>query len=180
MKYFLVALFDKNSNKYVENVQRQLCKKFKLYKKQQALHITLEVIDEPDLDAIDSIISDIIKPYKRFKVELNNDICFDSLGKSMNMKVENKGYITRLTRNITEKLKTHGFRVKGNNGDLHVALGNANYSSKKLINDKSQIAWEYDTTETTSQMAKVDRFEIWRAINHKKSQTIKCYDLKEY
>ena len=180
MKYYLVALLDKNSNFYMENLQKQVCRKYKLYKNHPALHITVEVIDEPNLDVLDSVISDIIKPYKRFKVELNNAICFDSPYKSITMKVTNKGYITRLSRRLNEKLRFHGFKVRENNEILHIALGNTNYSSKKSINEHISINPNEKFTEDPGKMVKIERFELWKAINNRKSLLIKSYPLKEY
>ncbi len=176
MKYYLVALFDKNSNSYVENLQRQFCKKYKVYKKQQSLYITMEVIDEPNIDALDSVLHDIIKPYKRFKVELNREVCFETPQKSINMRVEHKGYITRLSRNIDEKLKLHGFRVLDSTGNLQISLGNTNFSFKKPSND---LNFNNSTHNEPGQMVKIDRFELWRNIN-KKNQLVKSYPLKEY
>lgn len=66
------------------------------------LHITLEVIEDPNINKLEEVIEKIIKPYKKFKVEINGAICFDPPYKSVNLKIENKGYIMRLARIIND------------------------------------------------------------------------------
>jgi hypothetical protein len=182
MKYYLVALFDKDSYSFVENIQKSVCKKYKLYKKLPILHITLEVIDDPNLDELDKIVTEFIKPYKKFKVELNRAICFSHPYKSVNLKVEPKGYIMRIARNINDKLKLLNFNVSSNidNCDLHVSLGSTNYSTRQLPAEEYRIACESTQKNDPQSMAKIDRIELWKPINNKKNITVKSYVLKEY
>lgn len=182
MKYYLVALFDKDSYSFVESIQKNICKKYKLYRKLPVLHITLEVIDDPDIDKLDKIVSDIMKPYKRFRIELNGVICFDPPYKSVNLKVENKGYITRLVRHINENLKIHHFKVREdiNNWDLHVSLANTNYAVRKWSTDEYKIACQNTQNANPQKVARIDRLELWKPINNKKTMTIKSFALKEY
>jgi 2'-5' RNA ligase len=182
MKYYLVALFDKDSYLFVENIQKNICKKYKLYRKLPVLHITLEVIDDPDVDKLDKIVSDILKPYKRFRVELNGVICFDPPYKSVNLKVENKGYITRLIRQINEKLRINHLKARENidNWDLHVSLANTNYASRKWSTSEYKIACENTRDSNPQKVARIDRLELWKPINNKKTMTVKSFLLKEY
>lgn len=175
MKYYLVALFDDNSYSKVENIQKNVCRKYRLYKKSPALHIALETLNEPDLNKLDSIIADILKPYKRFKVEFKKMLCFDSPCKSLNLKVENKGYIIRISRNINEKLKSHGFNVGEHIDNLYIPIANANFNSKKLDTDAQII-----DDAASNELIRIDRIELWKTINNKKTQVIKSYPLKEY
>ena len=78
MKYYLVALFDTESYSAMEKIQKSICQKYKIYKNVPMLHITLETIEDPDMDKLSRVITDILKPYKTFKVETNGIICFDS------------------------------------------------------------------------------------------------------
>ncbi|SMC26294.1 2'-5' RNA ligase superfamily protein [Clostridium acidisoli DSM 12555] len=182
MKYYLVALFDKDSYSFVENIQKSICRKYKLYRKLPVLHITLEVIDDPDLDELDKIVTNFIKPYKKFKVELNGVICFEPPFKSVNLKVEHKGYIMRIARNINDKLKLTNFNVRQNidNWDLHVSLANTNYATRKWSSEEYKIACENTKQLDPQRMAKIDRIELWKPINNKKTMTVKSYVLKEY
>ena len=112
MKYYLVALFDNDSLKDIERLQRSIGKKYKNNKNQSLYHITLDVIGDTDIEKIDKIINKILKPYKKFKVEINNAICFDEPYKTINLQVENKGYISRLARLINVTLKLHGINAR--------------------------------------------------------------------
>ena len=61
MKYYLVALFDDDSYNFMEELQRNLCRKYKINRNIAAFHITLEVVGNPDIDKLTKIIEDIIK-----------------------------------------------------------------------------------------------------------------------
>lgn len=176
MKYYLVALFDNSSYPKVESIQRSICKKYKLYKRLPVLYINLEVINEPDLEKLDSIISEVLKPYKRFKVELKKTVLFDSPCKSLNLEVESKGYISRIARNINDKLTLTGFDLKTTLDALHVPLANVNSNNKKWDAELQLL----NNGDTQNELAKIDRIEIWKAVNNKKPLVIKSYPLKEY
>ncbi|AJA49966.1 2'-5' RNA ligase superfamily [Clostridium pasteurianum DSM 525 = ATCC 6013] len=182
MKYYLVALFDKDSYLFIEKIQKRICKKYKLYKKLPVLHITLEVIDDPDIEKLDKIVTEIINPYKKFRVKLNGVICFDPPYKSVNLKVENKGYITRLIRQINEKLKFYHFKVRENidDWDLHVSLANTNYAIRNWSTDEYMMACENTKNSDPQKVARIDRIELWKPVNNKKTMTIKSFSLKQY
>lgn len=182
MRYYLVALFDDDSYKSIEPIQKNLSKKYRLYKNLPTLHITLEVIENPNLDKLDEVISKIIKPYKRFKVELKDIICFGEPHKSVNLKVENKGYIKRLARNINDTLKLHGFSVRENisEWDLHVSLANTNFAQREWKKQEYEIACSTAKIEGFYNMAKINRIELWKPVNNKKDMVIKTYNLKTY
>lgn len=182
MRYQLVALFDKNSYSYIEEIQKNICKKHKIYRNMPMLHIDLEIVGDPDIEKLNKILSDMLRPYKKFKVEINGAICFDPSYKSVNLKVENKGYIIRLARKINETLKLHGFDVRDNVGDwdLHVTLGNTNYPVKEWSSKEYVAACQSDKKENIHRMAKVDRIELWKPINNKKETVIKSFSLKDF
>lgn len=182
MRYYLVALFDKESYDYIEQIQKNICRKYKLYRNMPVLHITLEVIGDPDIEKLTKVISDILKPYKRFKVEINGAICFDPPYKSVNLKIENKGYIMRLARHINDLLKLHGFDVRQNidHWDLHVSLANTNYAIREWSTREYIAACETTKKEDIHKMAKIDRIELWKPINNKREMLIKSFPLREY
>ncbi|OPJ62290.1 2'-5' RNA ligase family protein [Clostridium oryzae] len=182
MKYYLVALFDNNSYKDIEIVQRNMCKKYKLYKNLPVLHITLEVIGDPNIDKLDQILSKIFNPYKKFKVEIRDIICFDEPYKSVNLKIESKGYISRLERKVNETLKLHGFNVRDSisNWDLHISLANPNFALREWSKNEYASACSRAKKHGFYKLATIDRIELWKPINNKKEMTIKTYNLKEY
>ena len=182
MKYYLVALFDQESYSYVEGLQKELSKKYKLYKNLPMLHITLEVVDEPDLEKLSKVVEEILKPYKRFKVEINGAMCFDPPYKSVSLKVENKGYVVRLERLLNENLRLHGFKVRDsiNDWDLHVSLANPNFAKREWSSREYVAACSTAKKENIYKMAKIDRVEIWKPVNNKKDMVVHSFKLKDY
>ncbi|ERK28622.1 MULTISPECIES: 2'-5' RNA ligase family protein [Clostridium] len=182
MRYYLVALFDDDSYKQIEPIQKNLSKKYKLYRNLPKLHITLEVIEDPDIEKLDIVLSKIFKPYKRFKVELKDILCFNEPYKSVNLKVESKGYIKKITRNVNDTLKLHGFRVRDNidNWDLHVSLANTNFAQREWKKNEYEIACSTAKTEGFYNLAKISKVELWKPINNKKEMVIKSYELKTF
>ena len=180
MKYYLVAMFDKDSNEYIEQVQKSLCKKYKLFKSLPLLYITLEVIGEPDVDKLTKVISELIKPYKKFKVQLDGAECSNSSQKFAALKVENKGYIMRLTRLFNDRLKLNGFDVKENSPDhdLTIALtGNLFHSKENGHSEKNSENIRFEDISTT---LVVDRLELWKNVNNRKEMTVRKFPLRDY
>jgi 2'-5' RNA ligase len=182
MKYYLVALFDNDTYSNLEVIQKDMCHKYKIYKNQPMIHIPLEVIDDPNMEVIDNIINGIIKPYKKFKVYSSGALSFDAPYKSVNLKIENKGYIIRLAKKINEKLKENGFKVRENieNLDLHASLANTSYIIKELSNKESGAASIENKKGGFQGIAKIDRIELWKGSNNRKDMIIKSYPLREY
>jgi 2'-5' RNA ligase len=182
MKYYLVALFDAESYTAMEGIQKNICQKYKLYKNIPTLHITLEVIEDPDMDKLTKIINDILKPYKKFKVETNGLVCFDPTYKSINLKIENKGYIIRLARTINDTLKLHGFNVRENinNLDLHVSLATTNYAVKEWTSKEYVAASSTSKQNGLSKLVRVNRIELWKSVTNKKDMLVKAFPLREF
>lgn len=182
MKYYLVALFDKNSYEDIYKIQRRLCDKYKIYKDIPVPHISLETIDNPDVEKLDKILLDILKPYKKFKVESSEIVCFDPPYKSVNLKIESKGYIARIARNINEKLKDNGFLVRDNKdgGNLHVSLGNTNFASRDWSYKEYTAACTTAKKEDFYKLAKIEKIELWKQINNRKEVVVKSYALRDF
>lgn len=182
MRYYLVALFDNDSYKEIEAIQKSICKKYKLYKNLPVLHITLEIIGNPDINKLDEVLGKIIHPYKRFKVEVNDVICFDEPHKSVNLKIESKGYITRLSRVIADKLRLHGFDIRDTvkHWDLHVSLANTNFAAREWSKSEYASACSKTKNDGFYKLATIDRIELWKPINNKKDMVVKSYPLRHY
>jgi hypothetical protein len=182
MKYFLVALFDDESNSIIQNIQRDVCRKYKLYKSSPNLYIPVSAITNPDLEKLDLVISKIINPYKRFKVDINNTITLSENLSQVNLKVEDKGYIFRLARSITDTLDLHGFNVDKNNDNinLHILLGNANHIIKKSHSGGKLSIDESVKQDEFFKFAKVTRLELWKQVTNKKEMPVKVYNLRDY
>ena len=154
MKYYLVALFDDVSYKNLSPVQRTLSKKYRANRNSPIPYIPLEVVENPNIDKLNSVMDKILKPYKHFKVELSSTVTLCETNKTLNLKVEEIGYIKRLNRLINENLKLYGFNVKNINDDIHLALANINYINK----DNKKTDSEFKTNLST---LKVNRLELW-------------------
>ena len=124
MKYYLVALFDDVSYKNLSPIQRSLSKKYRANRNSPIPYIPLEVIENPNIDKLNTIMDKILKPYKNFKVELSSTVTLCDSNKTLNLKIEKIGYIKKLDRLIGDNLKMHGFNVKNDNIDLHLSLAN--------------------------------------------------------
>ena len=182
MRYYLVALFNEDSYSQIEEVQKNICRKNRLYKNLPVLHITLEIIGDPEMNKLDEVLMKILKPYKKFKVEVKDIICFDDPFKSVNLKIESKGYIGRLARIINDTLKLHGFEVRNTveDWDLHISLANTNYALREWSRSEYAIACSTAKSEGFYKLATIDKIELWKPINNKKEMIVKSYPLREY
>jgi len=182
MKYFLVALFDDLSNSTVQNIQRDICRKYKLYKSSPNLYINISAITNPDLEKLDAVISKILVPYKNFKVGINNNIGLSENFSQVNLKVEDKGYIFRLARNITDTLELHGFNVKDDNNiiNLQILLANANHIIKRSCNGSTICIDDTLNKDDFFKFVKVSRLELWKQVSNKKDLLVKTYELRDY
>ena len=182
MKYYLVALLDEDSYSFVETIQKGLSQKYKLYHDLPTLHITLEIIGDPDIEKLSSLINEIIKPYKKFRVSVNGVICFDAPHKSVNLKIDEQGYIIRLAKKINTKLAENGFIVRENidNWDLHISLANTNYASREWSISEFTAACNSTKEKDIQTLLKIDRLELWKPINNKKKMVVKTFPLKSF
>ena len=55
MKYYLVALFDEESYKNLNPIQRNLSKKFRANRNSPTPYIPLEIIENPNIDKLDVV-----------------------------------------------------------------------------------------------------------------------------
>ena len=93
-------------------MQKSICKKYNLYNSDSnlpKLHITLEIITDPNLSDLDISLKNILKDYTKFEVELDGVICFDPPYKSVNLNIKNKGTIYELSKKINSILNSTGF-----------------------------------------------------------------------
>ncbi|WP_291634420.1 hypothetical protein [Clostridium sp.] len=182
MKYFLVALFDELSIPIIQNIQKDICTKYKLYKSSPIIYIPITAITNPDLEKLDVVISKIIVPYKKFKVGIHNSIGLSENFSQVNLKVKDKGYIFRIARNIIDTLDLHGFNVKNDNNsiDLHILLANANHIIKKSCNGGTIAIDDTINKDEFFNFAKVSRLELWKQISTKKEILVKTYALRDY
>ena len=73
MKYYIVALFDKDSYTKLSPVQRKYSKKFRGNRNSPLPYLTLNVVETSTIDKIVPIIEKVLQPYKKFKIEYDNN-----------------------------------------------------------------------------------------------------------
>ena len=173
MKYYLLALFDDVSYKNLSPIQRSLSKKYRSNRNSPIPYIPLEVIENPNIDKLNTVMDKILKPYKNFKVELSSTVTLCDSNKTLNLKIEKIGYIKKLDRLIGDNLKMYGFNVKNDNNDLHLSLANINYTNRD--NKKFDTEIEYKPSIST---LKVNRLELWKISNNRRETLIQTYPLK--
>ena len=117
-----------------------------------------------------------------FKVSVNGAICFDPPHKSVNLKIDDQGYIIRLAKKINSKLTETGFAVRENidNWDLHISLANTNYAAREWSVPEFNAACDATKQKDIKTLLKIDRIELWKPINNKKKMVVKSFPLKSF
>lgn len=185
MKYQLVALLDEESRNKVEGIQRQVCKKYRVYKSNPSIYISLNTISNPDLEKLDKVITKVLSPYKKFKVNILNEVCIAQDAKQTGIAIDKKGYISRIARGLRDTMMLHEFILNCSNDnqdsiDLIISLANCNFNIKKAANHSPLLLNKSLPREESLNFAKIDRIELWKLNNNKKDSIVKVFNLKEY
>ena len=182
MLYYLVGLFDDESYTYMESLQKAICEKYNLYSPTTdlpKLHITLEIITDPNLETLDMSLKNIIKDYTDFEVKLDGVICFDPPYKSVNLHIKNKGTIYKLSKELNSVLRSQGFNVRENieNWNLHISLANTTFADREWSDNEYLAACNLAKDENFSQTITVRAIELWKPINNTVEMVVNKYDL---
>ncbi|MGH4140546.1 2'-5' RNA ligase family protein [Clostridium sp.] len=182
MTYYLVGLFDIVSYKHIESLQKSICEKYSLYNPTTdlpKLHITLEIITDPDLQNLDDCLKKILLDYVEFEVELNGVICFAPPYKSVNLNIENKGTVYELSKNLNSILNSQGFVVREHieNWNLHISLANTNFADREWSDSEYLSACSLAKDENFSKTIRVNSIELWKPINNSAEMVVKKYTL---
>ena len=177
MKYYLVALFDDDSYEKLKPIQKKYSKKFRANRNSPIPYIALDVLENINLDKITPILQKRLSPYKYFKVECDNEVILNENLKTVSLKVENKGYINKISRNINDMLTLNGITSTPISDDcLGISLGNLNYINKDFKkNATNQSENNNDTT-----CYKITRFEVWKILNNRKEVSVKTFPLRVF
>lgn len=176
MKYYLVAVFDDESYKNLNPIQKNLSKRFRANRNSPTPYVLLDIVENPAIDKLEHIVEKIVSPYKLFKIQLTNVVYFSESNKNLNIKIADVGYIKRMTRLLSDTLKLHGFNVLDSNfeSSMNLSIANINYVPKDIKKFDGEI-----TYKCTCETLKVDRIEIWKFSNNKKEVVVKSYPLKK-
>ncbi|WP_297638543.1 hypothetical protein [uncultured Clostridium sp.] len=178
MKYYVVALLDDTSNEEILETQRLVSKKFRANKNIPKPYIALEILDNPNIDKLTEITEKTLAPYKKFRVELTNSIFVSEECKTLNLKLNNRGYIKKIFYALNDMLKLHGFNVKDSDATiLSLTLANFNYYPRDI---KKKLADNQNLLSLNDSTLKISEFQIWKMPHNKHEIQIKDFELKVF
>ena len=185
MKYYVVALFDKQSYEVLSPLQRKFSKKYRANRRSPIPHIALDVIETSNIDKITPVIEKVLKPYKRFKVEYKpNSASLNETLKTVNLEIEDRGYIKKIYTALTDNFELSGLNVKFSpaidDNNIGISLATINHIAK----DKKTDSYANQNTKLNESdninTLKIDRFEIWKVFPNKKEVCLKSFPLKNF
>ena len=176
MKYYIVALFDKESYEVLTPLQKKFTKKFRANRHSPTPHIALDILETTNIEKITPVMEKVLIPYKKFKIEYSdNYISVNESLKTLNLKVENRGYIKKIYRSLTEHFELNGLNVKFSpKDDLGLSIATVNHINKERRNELDSTSNENINT------LKIDRLEIWKMPSNKKEVCLKSFPLKNF
>ena len=179
MKYYIVALFDEEAYQVISPIQRNMSKKFRANRNSPAPFIMLTAIENPNLDKLYPVVNKIIASYKSFRIDASDLVYLFEPTKSVNLKVDNKGYIKRLSRCLLDTLELNGFSVNTFD-DSFVSLANLGYIPKDY--KKQDVTLNFPEIYNKDNVAKlrVTSIEIWKLPTVKKNTPLKSYTLRDF
>lgn len=181
MKYYIVALLNEDSCEYINPIQKTVSKKLKANRNLPVPHITLEVIENPNIDKITPIIEKVLKVYKYFKVETDDNIFISDEFRTVNVLLQQRGYIKKIKSSFDDILKLHGFNLREiKDTRLSLTLANLNYYQKDTRRkgfDTNSLSQSINLSNCTF---KVSGFEIWKVPHNKREIKVKRFDLKTF
>lgn len=180
MKYNLIALFDKNSNEFINGIQRDLCRKYRVYKLKSDFSIKIQTINDSNLEEFSKIIYDSLYPYKKFKIQISPELFLDDRSKIVGVKVDKSGYIKKITRNLMENFYEHGYDINNQKNNFGIPVVSSNYHIRKMFREQSQCIMKNKTETPYLGFVKIDRLELRKPINNKKDILIKSFPLRNY
>lgn len=181
MLYYIVGLLDLESYNLIENIQKYISDKYNLYTDLPTLHVTLEVVENPDdLTRLCYITNTILEDFSSFSIDIDGALCFDAPFKSVNLKVKNQGILKKLICKLNTSLKQNGFLVR-ENPELwspHISLANTNFSLRNWSNDEYKEACLLAIKDDFRKVSHITKVEIWKPINDKNEMVISSFQLK--
>lgn len=180
MKYYIVALFDEESYEDITPIQKKVSKKFRANRNSPIPHIMLNVLENPNMEKLNSIMEKNLKPYKKFKIQTGDNISLPDNSKTVSLKIDSLGYIKKIERHLSDSLELNGFSSKNvNSEELSISLGNVNYINKDKKSEP-KIMLDQIKKDCTSFTLKIGKFEIWKISNNNRETCVKSFPLKPF
>ena len=179
MKYYIVALFDEDTYQVISPIQKNMSKKFRANRNSPAPFVLLSAIENPNLERLYPIVDKIIAPYKSFRIDASDLVYLSEPTKSIKLKIDDKGYIKRLSRSLFDMLELNGFSVKSFD-DNFISIGNLVYLPKDY--KKQGVKLNFPEIYNNNEFVKlrVKSIEIWKLPTVKKNTPVKSYILKDF
>lgn len=179
MRYYIVALFDEETYQVISPIQRNMSKKFRANRNSPVPFVLLSTIENPNLDKLYPVVDKIVAPYKSFRIDASDLVYLSEPTKSINLKIDDKGYIKRLSRSLLDTLELNGFSVKSF-GDNFISLANLGYIPKD--NKKQDLKLNFPEIYDSNNLVKlrIKSVEIWKLPTVKKNTPLKSYILKDF
>lgn len=175
MRYYLVVVLDKDSNKKLEYIQRPLHKKGKNFKKSPYMAIPIDIVEDPDLSRLESTLRALLKPFRYFHVDITGKYVNLAEEKITGLPVTNFGYIKKIQRHLNEYMRLHNFKVtqeREEDQDFILSM-----SQDRLPKELENTANLFDTPDNRKAFL-VDRLELWKSLNAKKESIVFSINLK--
>ena len=180
MKYYIVALFDKESYEILTPLQKKISKKYRANRRSPIPHIALDIIETSNIEKVTPVMEKVLKPYKRFKIEYKDNISVSDTLRTINIKVQDRGYIKKIYQSLTDYFELNGVNVKFTpNRDIGISLASINHFHKDKINPNSEVSCDSNDNEKINTL-KIDRLEIWKIGSNKKELCLKSFPLKAF
>jgi len=182
MIYYLVAILDSHSYSRIEEIQRDICLKYNLFAmgdKLPKLHITLETIEDPDLEVLDKAIKEVLVNYSSFKTLCKGIICFEPPYKSVNLEIYDNGEVKALSSDLNATLKSCGLKVRKNIQDykFHISLANTYFSNR----DWSELEYKAACTFAKDLCCPIEinifELQLWKPIHDESKMVVYTYTL---
>lgn len=179
MKYYIVALFDEDTYQVISPIQRNMSKKFRANRNSPLPFILLSSVENPNLEKLYAIIDKIIAPYKTFRIDASDLVYLFEPTKTINLKIDDKGYIKRLSRSLNDTLELNGFTIKSF-GDNFISLANLGYIPKDYKKQDLKLNFPDIYDEDSLIKLRIKSIEIWKLPTVKKNTPLKSYTLKDF
>ena len=175
MRYYLVVVLDKDSNKRLDYIQRPLHKKGKNFKKSPYMAIPIDVVEDPDLTNLETTLRALLKPFRYFHVDITGKYVNLADEKITGLPVTNFGYIKKIQRHLNEYMRLNNFKVtEEREGEQDFIISMSQDRIPKELENSANL---FDQGENRKAFL-VDRLELWKSLNAKKESIVFSINLK--
>ena len=175
MRYHLVAVLNKSSNKELESIQRPLHKKGKNFKKTPYIAIPIDQVEDPDLRSLENTLKDLLKPFRYFHVNITGKYINLAEERITGLPVSNFGYIKKIQRHLNDYMRLHGFKVAAERDEEQDFI--LSLSQDRIPRELENSANLFSEGDNQKKFL-VERIELWKSLNAKKESIVFSIPLK--